>query len=99
MIKLHLNKCNWTFEEGRGGGGTQWVLVPPDQLKQCGRRGMEIWLGVWTLQWSCHGANGGSGAEGQESLAPVWKINDHRAMGGKDRQKKSNSEAGAGLSD
>ncbi|CAB1436222.1 unnamed protein product [Pleuronectes platessa] len=28
------------------------------------------------VSWSCHGANGGSGAEGQKSSAPVWKIND-----------------------
>lgn len=55
---------------------------------------MEIQLGIWTLQWSCHGANGGSGAEGQESSAPVWKINDHGATGGKDGQKQRNSETG-----
>lgn len=41
-----------------------------------------------TLQRSCHGANGQSGAEGQESSAPVWKINDGRATGEKDRQKR-----------
>lgn len=83
MIKLHWGKCIWTFEEWRGRHGFQF----PGQLKWCGRRGMEIRLAIWTLQWSCHGANGGSGAEGQESSAPVWKINDHRATGGKDRQK------------
>lgn len=38
-----------------------------------------------TLQRSCHGANGQSGAEGQESSAPVWKINDCGAAGGERR--------------
>lgn len=41
------------------------------------------------LTESCHGANGRSGAQGQESSAPAWKINDCRATGEKDRQKKT----------
>lgn len=56
---------------------------------------MEIQSSVWTLQWSCHGANGGSGAEGQESSAPVWKINGRGGAGGKDGQEEGKTVAQA----
>lgn len=87
-IKLHSNLSCWSSEKEREPVGFEFL----DQCKCCGKRGMEIRLGIWTLQWSCHAANGGSGAEGQESSAPVWKINDHGATGGNDRQSKKNSE-------
>lgn len=49
---------------------------------------------TWTLQRSCHGANGQSGAEGQESSAPVWKINDGRATLGGGAETVKNWERG-----